>query len=240
MRVHVVPGRLRLATSLLALTLPLTALHVLLVTRAPWWKIPYRTVQLWCLSTALMVAPIAVWILQGRRWARSALLAFGGIWTIVATVGALKQGSPSLALFAVGIAAYFWGLTAWIRWESGRSFFDPGLRWYLGRPPVIPGLACEVLGDDSPARLRVARLDGEGAFVFAEPGATFRLRPQNEAEMIFTYRDAQVRCRGIAVRSVDEQRGGGAGAGFQFARMSADARKELGDFVEGLRGEGHG
>ena len=29
------------------------------------------------------------------------------------------------------------------------------------------------------------------------------------------------------------------GAGFQFQRMPADMRKELGDFVETLRGEGY-
>src|SRR5690606_41166147 len=48
----------------------------------------------------------------------------------------------------------------------------------------------------------------------------------------FRYRDRQVACKGFPVRLLS----GGVGAGFQFREMSPDARKNLSDFVEALRG----
>lgn len=239
MRVHVVPGRLRLATSLLVLTLPLTAVHVLLVTRAPWWKIPYQTVELWCVSVGLIMLPIAIWLLQGRRWAPMLLNIFGVTWAVVGMVAAAKQASPLLAFFSANQLMFFLGLSAWIKWETGKSYFDPQLTWYMGRPPLIPGLGCELTSGDARTVLRVARLDDEGAFLFGDQRGIFRLRARSEAEMIFSYKDAQVRCRGMAIRSVQDRTGGYLGAGFQFTGMSADGRKDLGDFVEQLRGEGH-
>ena len=103
--------------------------------------------------------------------------------------------------------------------------------WAQVRTPHILGMR-----DD----LKVSRIDDQGAFVFAG-GATgiFRLRRRAQAEMIFSYRDQAIKCRGIPIRSLEERSGSAVAIGFQFRGMSPDARKELGDFVETLRGEGH-
>jgi hypothetical protein len=123
----------------------------------------------------------------------------------------------------------------------GRSFFDPQLRWYQGLPRPIPGLKCRLPGASPKSDFRVSRLDGDGAFIYVETEGTLKFSDLPESEMIFSFRDRQVRCRGVPVRSLAKGAGfaGEAGAGFQFRGMPPDSRKELGDFVEILRGEGH-
>jgi hypothetical protein len=107
----------------------------------------------------------------------------------------------------------------------------------------FPGLMCELTNSSEseksqpPQKLRVARIDQDGVFLMSEPGGIFRLRRDQEAEMMFSYREKRILCRGQAVSVLDPDEA--VAAGFQFGGMSADAEKELGDFVETLRGEGH-
>ena len=55
------------------------------------------------------------------------------------------------------------------------------------------------------------------------------------AELVFKFRERQIKCQGVPVRSF----GTGVGVGLQFSKVLPDARKDLGDFVELLRGEGY-
>ena len=80
MKVISIPGRLRLATACFALCIPIAALQTIAVSRAPWWKLPWHTIELWSLAVALICLPLAVWIGQGRRWALLLTMGFGGLW----------------------------------------------------------------------------------------------------------------------------------------------------------------
>jgi hypothetical protein len=54
-------------------------------------------------------------------------------------------------------------------------------------------------------------------------------------DLVFDFRNRELRCRGRMARAVPDR----MGAGFRFVELGADARKEVGDFVENLRGEGY-
>ncbi len=241
MRVLLIPNRLKLASALMLLAIPLAAFEVMLVTRSPWWKPPLGSIRIWCLSVACICIPLLYWICQGRRWAFAATVGFGVLWCTLSVLVALRLGLPSLGFFTTFLALYWGLLCTWLHHEMSRSFFDPMLKWYQGSPSIIPGLTCELTAADSRSALRVSRLDLDGAYLVSEPGSIFRLRPAEEAEMIFSYRERQVRCRGqvISALGTGGPQGEDQAAGFQFRAMTADAQKELGDFVETLRGEGH-
>jgi hypothetical protein len=243
MRTLTVPPRLRAAAAGLLIAPLFAAVEVALATRAPWWKLPWPELGAWAGAVAAAILPFAWGVSRGNRWARRSLAVLAGAWCALTFIAAFRVANPALGFFSLPLALYWIAELAWLRSEMGRSFFDPRMRWYQGAPRAIPGLRCQVAADDGRrADARVSRIDDQGAFLLAGPGeGLFRLRPGEEAEMIFVYRDRRVRCAGAPVRAVEGEGGQMLAAGFLFspAAMTADARKELGDFVESLRGEGH-
>jgi hypothetical protein len=237
MRVISVPLRLRVATALLVLCVPVAAIETIVVTRAPWWKLPYSTMQIWCAAVALICLPLAGWMAAGKRWGLSLTAIFAAVWCVLSAWVAIRNRNPSLGFFTLFLTAYWVAVIAWIRHEMGRSFFDPRLAWYQGLPKPIPALTCELVQGGARAEARVSRLDEDGVFLFLPPGipALAPLQKAQPVELAFRYRDREVRCRGLPVCALAAD----AGAGFQFQGLTPDTRKQLADFVEMLRGEGH-
>ena len=122
-----------------------------------------------------------------------------------------------------------------------RSFFDPQLAWYQGLPRSIPGLNCRILSGDEELEVRVSRFDLDGTFVFCSPSPRrskaklSSLLSEEKLDMIFRFRENELTCRGTPALSI----GKGIGAGIQFHEISEDQKKDIGDFVELLRGEGY-
>lgn len=234
MKVISVPSRLRFATAAVLLSVPLVALETIIATRSPWWRLPYPAIRLWGLVAILFFVPFGFWMSQGKRWAFRLTVGMGALWCGLTAWLSLRSRNPSLAFFGVLLGAYWTLMYAWLRHEMQRSFFDPGLRWFQGLPRPIPSLECEIQGEAG-GKVRVSRIDQDGAFLFANaPLAAFSAEG-GERDLIFQFREARVSCRGVPVRTLDDR----LGAGFQFLGMSPDARKDLSDFVENLRGEGH-
>lgn len=238
MKVIAVPTRMRWALAFLALCIPLAAFETILVTRSQWWRLPYGMVLGWSAAAALVFALMAFLIARGHRWSSVVVGAFGGGWALVSASYALRMQNYSIAFFTLFLALYWFTAHSWIKRELRRTFFDPQMRWYEGLPRGIPGLVCEI-GPDT--KLRVSRIDEDGLFVYStsadglgglEAGAR---EGRKLLELTLDYFERKVSCRGFAVTRLE----GGFGAGIQFAGMSPDSRKELGDFVEGLRGGGH-
>ncbi len=233
-----VPLRLRLATTAILLSIPLAALETIIIARAPWWRLPFDRVIVWSSAVALMCVPQAVWLSQGRRWAFWLSTAFAGTWVVLSAWVALRTSNAALGFFAAFLTLFFVLVLSWVRREIGRSFVDPGIRWYEGLPRPIPGLDCQVVRGTHGERYRVSRIDRDGAFIFRKPESdgTEPKEPRIEpTELVFSFKGKSVSCVGVPVSLLDR----GDGAGFQFAGIPADRRKELGDFVERLRGEGH-
>lgn len=235
MQVLKVPSRLRMACALMTLSIPLAAFQTVVVSRAPWWKLPYQQIQIWSLGVGLVCLPLAYATSRGKKWAFHALSVFAGLWTALSAWTAIRLADPSIGFYTVFLGAFWVSVLSWAKHEMGRSFFDPHMEWYQGLPEAIPGLQCEIRQKDSAKRLRVSRLDGDGAFVFTDAESRFDVSRDQELELVFSFKGRQARCSGFPVRKLEHSRG----VGIQFREMAPDQRKDLGDFVEQLRGEGY-
>jgi len=143
-----------------------------------------------------------------------------------------------LGFLVIFTGVFFGLLTSWVRYELGRSFFDPEMSWFEGSPRSIPALSCDLIiadkGDKGEKRLhmKVSRLDEEGAFVFGK-----RIpKARQKAELVFRFRDREIHCMGLPMIAFKRA---GEGMGFFFDRATPDQKKDLGDFIETLRGEGY-
>ncbi len=151
--------------------------------------------------------------------------------------------NPNLAFFTLLLVGYWGGLLIWLKREISRSFFDPRLRWFHGLPKPIAGLTCEISigggssGEERTVSFGVCRIDQEGAFVFKDlaPLESAEISRSTPSTLNFQFRERRIRCQGTLVRLMQDK----LGAGFQFGNMSPDQHKQLGDFVEILRGEGY-
>jgi hypothetical protein len=239
MRVILVPVRLRLVAASLLLCVPLAAIETVVVARAPWWRLPYHGMAIWSASAFLIALPLSIWIMRGRASAARATEILMAAWLVLNAWVAARARNPELGFFTLALLLMFGGWIAWARHELGRSFFDPRMSWYQGLPKPLPGVACKVAWSDRELDCKVSRLDRQGAFVFqtARPGepALSALRTDVRSELTFSFRGRTVRCTGVPVRSLDGDRG----AGFQFDGLAPDLRKQLGDFIEALKGEGY-
>ncbi|MBC7693405.1 MAG: hypothetical protein H7222_16690 [Methylotenera sp.] len=230
--------RLRVATAMMALWVPVAAVETIIVTRAQWWNLPKTTIEIWSGSVALISLPLALWMLAGKRWALHLTALFGILWTVLSLWVAFRTENPGLGFFTLLLMVLWLALFTGLKHEMSRSFFDPHLKWFQGLPEAIPGVACILNAESestSPA-LRASRLDVDGAFVFnpgEEPISPDQIR--KISEMIFRFKDREVRCHAKMMSVLKDNRG----FGFQFIHVAPDARKELGDFIETMRGEGY-
>lgn len=238
-----VPTRLRLIALALLIPIPLICLEVSIVARVPIWQLPYRNIGYWALTFTLISVPLVVWITSAKKWALHLCTVLAGFWVLVSAWMTFHIGYPQLGFFTLFLFLFFTVLLLSLKYEIGRSFFDPELPWYQGMPKPIPGLKCQLfsLQKEKSLELDVCRLDQDGAFLFCstKDGKSVSLLPSllayRKVGMTFYFRDREVECQGVPVLSL----GQGTGAGIQFLGASDDLNKDIGDFVELLRGEGY-
>jgi len=236
MRIIFSPASLRAAASLLLLSIPLAGIQVMLGTRALWWRPPVREIAVACGVALLLSATITVALTRGRRVAWSVAATLASLWVVGSFVIAARESYTVLGYFTILLAGFFYVTLNWIRFELSRSYLDPRQAWYQGLPDGIAGLTCRVGAGGEESDFRVCRIDSEGAYVFsAAAGTAAPDTPEKPVELAFRFRDHEIRCRGAARARL----AAGAGTGFQFVDLSPDLRKEIGDFVEMLRGEGY-
>ncbi len=230
-----VPVRLRLAAALLFICVPLAAFETIMVTHSPWWRLPYQSMVIWSSAVLLICCALVAWLVRGNRWALRMTTTFFSVWLALNVWIAVRTHNPALGYLTLLLLGLFGMMTFWLSREISRSFFDPQTQWYQGLPKPLPGLECHVTTGEGVTPFRVSRLDREGVFVFSETGRLTVLKAGQMAELLFKFREREVRCRGTPIRALQD----GAGAGFQFSNMAPDMRKQLGDFIETLRGEGY-
>lgn len=235
------PLRLKMAALALALCALLAALQVAIHAGTPWWKLPLARMGLFSAGAAAVLVPLSWLMVRGNLRAARAVHSVLAAWAIFSGLVALAGGSVPLGFFAIFQILVFGGLSLWVETELSRSFVNPGMRWYQGLPAPIPSLQCEIQGEraDSRREFRVARMDREGAYVFQRADGMLDLRRRGPREMVFRLRDHEIRCVGVPVGYFDRGSSTGAGVGFRFSGMTADRRKDLGDFIEALQGEGY-
>jgi hypothetical protein len=241
MIVHSVPKRLKYAAGCLFLSVPWVAAEVVLVNRAPWWNLPFLRMGYWSLGFTLICSWLAYQLINARKWAYHLIKVLSLLWILATAWIAIGLNDPPLAFFTVLLMAFSVGQLKWLKHELERSFFDPQLAWYQGLPKPIPGLSCCVGEGEDRVNLKVSRIDSEGAFVYSAFGkseilSSFEKNLEREKlKMEFVFRNRKVFCEGIPTLTIAR----GQGAGIRFAQVSADTKKEIGDFIEILRGEGY-
>lgn len=235
MRVIWVPPRLKLAAAMLVLCVPIAAMETVIVARAPWWRLPYRTIEVWSVGVMVGCLPLMAWILRGRAWALPVTGAFATLWCFLSGWVAIRTRNSTLGFFVLFLVFFWIVLLSWIRFELGQSFLDPKLRWFQALPKPIPWLECELQVGQATLPMRVGRIDEEGLFVFSNLGQIPRLSRADRIALRLTYRGREAVGGAVPVCELAS----GQGIGLRFEGMTADQRKNLGDFVEVLRGEGH-
>jgi hypothetical protein len=240
MRVICPPTRLRYSGFAFLLIAPLVALQLALALQLPLASVPTRVLENWTGGAFVLSLVPAIGFFRGHP--RALWLAAGMLsaWLLLTIGAALVLVNPGLAFFAVFLAAGGALLLLWIRRQTREAFYDPGLRWYQRLPKPIPGLSCIARpeGSESREEFKVSRLSASGAFIFSDRAVPESLgRRDRSVELEFKFRDRWLRCTALPMVEVD--RGCGAGWGLRFAPVPPDLRKNLGDFIEQIRGEGY-
>jgi hypothetical protein len=230
------PARLRVATFLTLLSVPMAAVEVGFVSRALWWNLPIRKMELWSGLVLLLVTPLVMAIWRGRRLAFYLLILLTALWCLSGAVMAIHFKNFWHGIFVLFLSAFWIALLSLIHTEISRSFFDPRLTWYQGLPKPIPGLTCQV-DTEGQQDFRVSRLDHDGTFIYVADRSqgVKGFKAGVALDIRFEFENRKVVAKGIPIRILDSHRG----IGLKFHKMSPDEKKELGDFVEALRGKGY-
>ena len=243
MQVLRIPKRLWFGTLLLYISVPLSALEVILLTHAPWWRLPYRPIAIAASGAFVISSILSIGVLYRRIWTIPILWVLTAVWSLTTCWLAVFGRDPGLAFFSVFLIAYWVASGLWIRFQMSRSYLSSGLKWYQGAPRSIPGLKCKAELSGCAIELNVSRFDEKGAFLFADrkltaefvsrfPSAKVR---KSTIDLAFTFRGHQVVTGSYWINVLE--RFPAVGVQFQYASMVQ--QKELGDFIELLKGEGY-
>jgi hypothetical protein len=234
MRLWKTPERLRRLSVWLLAWVPLSIASQLIARRMPWWK--WEPVREWpkFAAAAAAVIIVSLGIRRARRWALHASAIGLSAFVAVCLVYSLRQENVALGIFSIAS-----GLAALAYVDRLRSAYrtpaiDPGLTWYQALPEAIPGL-----GVDWGERkgLRLSRLDLETGFVLGDLPSDGKDLP---GEITLHYRGSKVTCSIERIATLSSDFGSiWAGVGVEFRNRDRDAKKDLADFIEVLRGEGH-
>ncbi len=240
MKVISVPRRLKFAVALLLLCIPLVVLEVIIVSRAPWWKLPYRSMGYWAILSGMIFIPIMIWMISAKAWVLKLLLGISVLWLGVSGLFTIQMHYPLLGFYTVFISIFLTAIMVLLKLEMERSYFDPQIAWFQGLPKPIPGLKCQLKAGEKEITLNVSRIDRDGVFLFCTLNNALNntfldsLIEASKVEMTFNFRSLCLICKGVPTLSI----GDSTGLGIRFLDLSPDLKKDLGDFVEVLRSKG--
>lgn len=235
MRLWKTPEQLRRISFLLFLTLPLVFAAYLLARRMPWWQWDAQgEVKFWA-AGLLVILILAAGLFRKSVPALILVSAFFVVFPLACLFYSLRQENVGLGLFAVaaGILAFGYLDRLWAAFQI--PAISPGLRWYQSTPEPIPNLT---LDWGTEKGLRVSKLDLETGFILGNfhKGSEKNL----PSEIIFYYRGSKITCGVTLVAALPSKiNSSWAGIGVEFKNTDRDSRKDLADFIEVLRGEGH-
>jgi hypothetical protein len=235
MRLWKTPERLRRVALLLYIALPLAFFASLIMRRMPWWKWnPTEEWPIW-LGTLAGLSIIVFLLFRTSRWTYWFVGVLGAGFTLACLFLSVRQENVGLGLFSVafGILAYAYVDRLGSAFET--PAISPGIRWFQSIPEPIPGVTVD-WGDQK--NLRLSKLDLEGGFVLGTfPRGAEKNLP---SDVMLHYRGSKMGCEVRIVTSLPSKIDSTwAGIGVEFKNTDRDSRKELSDFIEVLRGEGH-
>ena len=243
--IHKTPGIRVLKLMLLAVPM-LAAFQVQFQANLEFWRVPAAaTIRAFILGLPVLFFFSSL-LGKASKWLIPTWRLFSVSWFGFLIIESVMESKIPLAFFGlvVGLLTYLWDSAAGR--ELKKSYIDSGLRWFEASPPGIAGLGGAING----IPMTVARLDLEGAFLFTQ-SAPLRVGADGSPErwQLSFQRQSDgktVNVLGELVRAVhprrrDIQRGTQdfQGVGVRFVEKDFDRLKDLGDFIEQLRGGGH-
>lgn len=229
------PGRLRRIALLLFVAFPLVFISSLLARRMPWWQWEAQLEGKYWLTGFFALSATYLGLLRTHRWALFLVGASSTLYTVFCLFLSVRQENVGLGLFAVvfGISVFGYLDRLWSAYQT--PAVSPGMSWYQSVPETIPGLALD-WGDLKDLRLSKLNLDG-GFVVGNFPKGSEKNLP---GEMTLLYRGSKTSCAVALIAALESKIDSSwAGIGVEFKKTDRDSRKDLADFIEVLRGEGH-
>ncbi len=243
-----VPRNLAILSWLHASLPLLLGLHVAIASRAEWWRLPWRGIGIAACVGLVFALLFIVGTRRQRLWLPVSLRVFLVAWMGVAVWVAIRELSTALAVFAVFLMGFSLLLLQLVERERGRSYLDPRMRWFEGRPRLIPGLRAVVSsleqregkgGAETAMVWKASRLDREGVFLFVEGGNPSQLPDfvlcEAKVRVELSFRDRVQVCFGEPVAALLSR----AGLGVRLRPGAVDEATGLGQLVEAIGGEGY-
>jgi hypothetical protein len=243
MRLAKIPSPLKKSAAVLGLIPLLLVLEVAFFYKIPWWKVSWSYFEQTLPIAIVLTLLLSVGLLNGKRFMIGVLSVFAVFWVLASAYFAWSTDSAVLAMSAVGLGIFWYFYLEHLRTVLSLPFLDPGFHWYQSLPEAIPGLTADLrCGEFVQNGLRISNLSTEGAFVTAR---NIKWMEKNlPSTLTLHYKGKKVTCATLLISCVGRkgQRKADAeyqGLGLQFKNTNRDLLKELSDFVELLRGEGH-
>jgi hypothetical protein len=198
----------------------------------------------WILLVSVFSSSIWIGLRRGHFSALVILRIYFTFWILLNLFFSATRGHPKVAIFSILLApSLLWILNVLYQGWS-RPCFDSGVSWYQGYPRAIPEVTAHIKGLDQGIVSRVARLDRDGIFVFTSSLETPWANAFSMLENVIVelhFRDRTLQLSGLPVRCWGEERLGSQsqGLGLRFIGNSSDLKKQLGDWIEKLKGEGY-
>lgn len=235
MQVLALTRSMRLILASATLAIPLSALQVITAHALPWWKVPLARIVGASALAGVVCFIVTRALARNARWPLVALPPLVVTWGVGALAAAYLLRSPGLAFCAAITLALGALLVTAVDQHWSQAAMDPRASWFEGRPRVLPHLSARLGGEavQSKRDLSVVRLDSEGIFVIGTSGA---LTAGVALPIELTFREREVQ---LAAKPYTHWSGTDVGAGFRFEGLEPQQRKQLGDLIEQVRGEGY-
>ncbi len=221
----------------------MVVLQVAFFHKIPWWKVSWSYFEETLPIAIVLTLGLWIGLIRAKRFMLVVLSAVALLWVLASAYLAWSTDSAILAMSAVGLGIFWYFYLDHLYAVLALPYLDPRFHWYQSLPEAIPGLTADLLwGEFAQSGLRISNLSAEGAFVTAK---NIRIMEKNlPSTLTLHYKGKKITCPTLLISSVSRngKRKADAeyqGIGLQFKNPNRDLLKELSDFVELLRGEGH-
>jgi len=192
-----------------------------------------KTVLIYYLAVSLLSILIHVFLKRTKLLAiRIWWLGVVSPWLLISIGLVFKQTTFWIAISALMVLAYLIASSYYWWNEYSRSFIKPARAWYQGLPWLIPSLECRV----QEGIFKVSRMDREGVYLFSKESLKVALNTQQAQELVFSLGgNHSIKLKGRVLHRASDF----YGYGVKFLFDSMDEQKDLGDFIERLKGLGY-
>ncbi len=215
------------------------AIQTMIYRDLPWWKLEWTYFE-WSVPIATAVSFI-FWILlvRGTPGSRHIVVLTSIFWISSSTALAFYRESVLLGLVSLALGIFTFFYADLLKSIFQLPYLNPGMNWYQSFPEPIPGLSADLkFGEEVKKGYVICRLSTDGGFIVSQKSGFSRKK--SPSELTLHYKGQKITCPIQIISRMPENNDlESHGLGVQFKDQGNDFMKDLADFVELLRGEGH-